>query len=205
MKIDIRKKHLFKNLLIKQILSSYIVTFLIIASFSLIVLGVYGNVVDAKKLFTTTDSSDDSTETASVSPAASKANENSVISTDTTNPAEEKTEPADPTTIANENSVIAIDSKNPATEKSVTTNVNIVSDENLIESNNNESDFWIWLSNYDDEEDDDVKNYNSEYSYNQTIKLKELGIISKLKNKLFNNNYYFTASFLLNKFEKYFK
>ena len=216
MKSDIRKKHLCKNLLIKQIFSSYIVTFLIIASFSLLFLGTYGNIVDAKKLFTSSDSSDDSTDPVLVSSASSKANENSVIAVDSTNPAIEKTETVNPSTIVNENSVIAVDSTNPAIEKTEITTESSIADENLNESDKNESDFWTWLSNYD-KDDEDVNNCNSDYLYNETsdnigsldenesIKLKELGIISKLKHKLFNSNYYFTASYLLIKFDKYIK
>jgi hypothetical protein len=198
MKIDIRKKHLYKNLLIKQIFSSYIVTFLIIASFSLLVLSTYNNIADAKTLFTTSDSSIDSddTKTVGITLASSKANENSAIVTDSTT-SDSSDDSDDTKTVgitlasskANENSAIVTD--------------NNITDEDSNEDDKDKSDFWNWIANYD-EDDDDLNSYEDNYSEESESNDKtESGILSKLKNKQQDNKYYFIVNFLIHKFEKY--
>jgi len=212
MKVDIKNKHMKTNILIKKIISSYVVTFLIIASFSLLILGANETVKGAKKLFTTSDSSDDSdvTNTVSVTPASSKANENSVVSTDITNPADENsviaTESTTPaTSVANENSVIAPDSTNPADENSVVATDNDITDENSNEDDKDESNFWTWIANYD-EDDDNLNPYDYDYS-EESESNEKIGysILSKLKYKSQNNKFFIIANYLILKFEKYFK
>ena len=166
-------------MLLKKILSSYVITFLIIASFSLIVLGANETVRGAKKLFTTpanensvvstdsstSDSSDDSedTDTIKVTPAASNANENSVVSTDSS-----------------------------------------TTDEN---SNDNDEDdnFWNWIADYD-KEDKDLNLHK--YNYTENNESNDIighGFIFKLRNKMQNNKHLFIADYLFLKFEKYFQ
>ena len=180
-------------MLLKKILSSYVITFLIIASFSLIVLGANETVRGAKKLFTTpanensvvstdsstSDSSDDSedTDTVKVTPAASNANENSVVSTDSTNP-------------ANENSVVSTDS--------------IITDENSNEDDEDDN-FWNWIADYD-KEDKDLNLHK--YNYTENNESNDIighGFIFKLRNKMQNNKHLFIADYLFLKFEKYFQ
>ena len=179
MKNNIRKEHMKKNMLLKKILSSYVITFLIIASFSLIVLGANETVRGAKKLFTTpanensvvstdsstSDSSDDSedTDTIKVTPAASNANENSVVSTDS-----------------------------------------IITDENSNEDDEDDN-FWNWIADYD-KEDKDLNLHK--YNYTENNESNDIighGFIFKLRNKMQNNKHLFIADYLFLKFEKYFQ
>ena len=166
-------------MLLKKILSSYVITFLIIASFSLIVLGANETVRGAKKLFTTpanensvvstdsstSDSSDDSedTDTIKVTPAASNANENSVVSTDS-----------------------------------------IITDENSNEDDEDDN-FWNWIADYD-KEDKDLNLHK--YNYTENNESNDIighGFIFKLRNKMQNNKHLFIADYLFLKFEKYFQ
>ena len=214
-------------MLLKKILSSYVITFLIIASFSLIVLGANETVRGAKKLFTTpanensvvstdsstSDSSDDSedTDTVKVTPAASNANENSVVSTDSsTSDSSDDSEDTDTVKVtpaasnANENSVVSTDSTNPANENSVVSTDSIITDENSNEDDEDDN-FWNWIADYD-KEDKDLNLHKYNYTENnESNNIIGHGFIFKLRNKMQNNKHLFIADYLFLKFEKYFQ